>query len=154
MGKYYIEDAKCDVVGGPLNSSVLASIKYTDGEKTNWLTNWEYDGFPQFFLTQEDLFDRIADGDIDEDMEDELDNLFCHEFEGIVLGDYETIFALAEQNPTSDALSLIRYLIAITRCDPEDTKDIISNGIGKDVSELDIPLSDLELEYKGIDDDE
>ena len=146
MRRYFIEEVKCDVFsGGPDPGVVCATVKYSNGNTTKWITNVEVDGFPNFYLTDEDIFDRIRDIN-DEEFQESLDKYYINDFDGIELGEYEDIVASLIKNEKNPAVSLIKYVIAVTRGDFEITEELITTGKGKNADELKIEMSDLDLD--------
>ena len=86
MSRYYIEDVKCDVLsGGPEPGIVCTSVKYSNDGDSKWLTNVEVDGLPNFYLTEEEIFDKIMADDDDEAFQNYKDEHFIEEFDGISL---------------------------------------------------------------------
>ena len=147
MKRYLIEDVKCDVLsGGPEVGIVCTAVKYSDGRATKWITNVEVDGLPNFYLTKEDIFDEIMSDDDDEDFQEYRAENFIEEFNGIELGEYEDIVASLMENEKKPAAALIKYVIAVTRCDMEDMQEMIEAGKGKYADELKIEMSDLDLD--------
>ena len=49
--------------------------------------------------------------------------------------------------PPIPVIPLIRYIIALVRCDMSEVGSIIAMAEGKYADELDIPVSDVEEEY-------
>ena len=86
--KYFIEDAKCGVTEGgfacgPVPGNVVTTVKYTADGETNWLTNIEVDGIPNFYITKEDVFDKaMQDDPDDEEFWDFMNDSFVNEFDG------------------------------------------------------------------------
>ena len=147
MSRYYIEDVKCDVLsGGPDPGIVCTSVKYSDGKAAKWLTNVEVDGLPNFYLTDDDIFDRIMANDDDEKFDEYRDAHFIEEFDGIELGEYEDIVDALLEKEETPAASLIKYVIAVTRSDMERTQELIRTGKGKNADELKITMAELDLD--------
>lgn len=120
MGKYFVNEVKCGVSNGgmtcgPVEGTVNVSVNVTEGDKTYWVTNSEFTGIPSFYVTQEDIFDKIGDID-DEEFTEYLSNKYIHEFKGISLGEYDEIFDSIKNNSGNPAVSLIRYIVLLTRC--------------------------------------
>ena len=147
MKRYYIEDVKCDVLsGGPDPGIVCTSVKYTDGSSSKWLTNVEVDGLPNFYLTDDDIFDKVMGDDDDEEFQKYRDEHFIEEFDGIELGEYEDIVDSLMENEEDPAASLIKFVIAVTRSDMESTQELIQTGKGKNAEEIEIYIGDLDLD--------
>ena len=73
-----------------------------------------------------------------------MDQCFINSFEGIKLGENGDIYKSIKQNEGNPAVTLIRYIILLTRCSMEEEDGIIALAKGKFVDELEIPASDIE----------
>ena len=149
MGKYFVDEVKCGLeeggmACGPMDVNVIASVKVTDGSKVFWLTNVEVTGIPNFYISEEDIFDRLVDVCEDDDFVEYLDQCVINSFEGIQLGEYGDIFESIKQNEGNPAVSLIRYIILLTRCSMEEEDGVKVLAKRKFVDELEIPASDVE----------
>lgn len=156
MGKYFINEVKCGVseggmACGPVEGAVNVSVNVTDGDNTFWLTNSEFTGIPNFYITDEDVFDKFMD--VDDEFAEFFGDQFIEEFEGISLGEYDEIFESISDNKDNPAVALIRYIILLTRCSNEEVDDVIAMAKGKYVDELDIPASDVEEEMSWEDEE-
>ena len=160
MKRYYIEDVKCGITKGgfgcgPIDGNIVTTVKFNDGERSQWLNLIEVAGIANTYLTDKDVFAAA----IKEDFEDKaywdyMHNHHIETFNGLTIsGDYNEIVCdfSDEDNP---AVPLIRYLLALTRCDLEETDDMISMGKGHYVDELDIPMSDVEKYFSDEDFDD
>lgn len=148
MGKYFVNEVKCSVSNGgmacgPVEGTVNVSVNVTEGDKTYWVTNSEFTGIPSFYVTQEDIFDKIGDID-DEEFAEYLNNKYINEYEGISLGEYDEIFDSIKNNSGNPAVSLIRYIILLTRCPMDSVEEIVNLAKGKYIDEVEIPKSDIE----------
>ena len=65
--RFLIEDAKCGITGGPLDGIVVTSVKFNDGEKSKWLNLAEVEGIPCFYMTDEDVYDKLIENDFDDE---------------------------------------------------------------------------------------
>ena len=70
MSRFFVECVKCGVTesgvaDGPVEGAVIATVKYTKDGVTKWLTNAEFTGIPNFYLTDEDVFDQFMGQDVD-----------------------------------------------------------------------------------------
>lgn len=156
MSRIYIAECKCGVskggfACGPVEGSVNAAVKFTVDGVSKWLTNSEFTGIPNFYLTDESVFERFMDDDLTDEFGEYLDPHYLKEFEGIFLaGEYDMIVKSLEENENNPASALIRFVIALTRCDNEEIESLIRMGTGHYVEELDIPLSDVEEEIMDL----
>ena len=97
MSRVFVECVKCGVADGgmacgPVEGAVNTSVKFTKDGVTKWLTNSEFTGIPNFYLTDEDIFDRLMEQDFDDqEFTDLLEASYIEEFEGIALGEYDEL---------------------------------------------------------------
>jgi len=149
MKKYYVQDAKCDVIGAGLFAhTVVGAVKYKTDDTEEWLYCEETDGMPEFYLSKNDIFGDLIKEDVQQQEFEELrDGARISELDDISLGEYEEIFENIYRRKCSPAVPLLRYLITLVRCDNEDIESIISMGKGKYIDEVDIPQSDVEEEF-------
>ena len=61
--------------------------------------------------------------------------------------DYSETFASIAEDPDSSAVPLIKYMIALTRCEMGDVQSLLKLGIGRYADELEIPVSDVHEEH-------
>lgn len=154
MKRYFIEEAKCGIgeggfACGPVSGPVIVQIKYTVDGETKYIVNEEFEGFPNIYEPEEDVFDAIVNDTMDDDERTDLinDNLIG-ELDGISLsGEYEEIIESLLENEDSPAAPFVRYILALTRCLSEDVEELIKKAEGKFVDEIEIPISDIEEEY-------
>ena len=154
MKRYFIEDVKCGLTEGgmacrPVSGSVVVSVKYHDGERNGWLSVVEVDGIPHVFQTDEDIFERLLKEDVrDEDFIQYLQGHSISYFDGIEFGfGYEDTFESIADGTDDPAVPLIRYLIALVRCETDETETMIEMAVNRYADELEIPVSDVEEEY-------
>ena len=156
MTRYYINEVKCGVSNGsgiacgPVPETVTASVQFKkDDGPLMWLTLSEYDGLASFYLTEEDIYDKVQD--IDSDDEDFIDKLngeyHINSFDGISFGDYgeyEDIFQSIEEKKENPAGQLIMYVIALVRCEWEELPGLVEAGKGKYADAIDLSGIDVE----------
>ena len=138
---YRILHAKSDYVEGP-KPKIITSIAYEQEGETRWLTNLEYNGRPNFYLTEEDIYDQCFS------LEEPYDALKEHriqDFDGFPLTeDYEGLLpSLEKLSEKQSAGWLILYLVLLTRSDFESLEELIEMSLGKDIAELDFTGIDL-----------
>ena len=92
-----------------------------------------------------DVFDKLIEED-DKTIERANDSAI-QEFNGITLGSGDYDFACLQENEDNPAVPLIRYIIALVRCEMEEVNALVTIAKGKYIDEVEIPLSDLEEEY-------
>lgn len=154
MKRYFIEDAKCGITAGgmacgPIPGHVVTTIKYHDKDDTKWLSLVEVEGIPNVFLTDKDIYEDLIKDDYDDVAFTEyLQAHAIDEFNGIAFNDdYYGVFASIADKSDNPAAPLIRYLIALVRCKMEDTEGIIMLGKNRYADEVNIPVSDVEIDY-------
>ena len=153
MRRYKIEEAKYGYVDFGPDAVAVATVKYTDGRETRYLSLAEVSGIPNFLLTEEDIFDKLTEEDSDPDFWDGINDLTIYEFNGIDIHDeYSDVICSIRENEDNPAVSLLRYIIALVRCEGE--QDLIEMGTGKYVDELEIPISDIEEDIIEDEEDE
>ncbi len=153
MKKFLIEEVKCGVseggiACGPVSGSVVVTIRFNDGSRSRWFSISEFEGFPNYYLADEDPHDLL----VEEDFDDERFTTFHEEhriddFNGLELGDeYRDLFEAIAEDPENPAIPLIRFAVAMVRCSMDEEEDLIKMAVGKYADELDIPVSDVEDE--------
>ena len=147
MGRLLINDVKVGVseggiACGPVDGAVNVSVQIREDDRTYWLSNSEFEGIPNFYFSEDDIFDKLQSPD--DDAVEELNDAFIDEFEGIALGEYKEIFDSVKTNEENPAAALIKYIILLTRCSTEDVDEKVALAKGKYVDELDI--KDIEYE--------
>lgn len=151
MKRFFIEEVKCGVseggmACGPMSGSVVATVKYRDNEnESKWIYLVEVDGITNYFLVDEDFFDKLIEED-DKTIEMMNDGAI-REFNGISLGDGDYDFDSLRENKDNPAVPLIRYIIGLVRCETEEIDGLVAIAKGKYIDEVEIPISDLEEEY-------
>ena len=136
MKRYLIEDAKCGISDGgidcgPVPGHVVTSVKFSDGEESRWLNLAEVDGMPNVYLTEEEVYEAmIKDDPEDETLTERLEEDYIEGLDGIAFGmDYSETFASIAEDPDSPAVPLIKYMIALTRCEMGDVQSLLKLGI-------------------------
>ncbi len=145
MKRYFIEDVKRGMsaggVGcGPIEGSVIVTIRMNDGEKTQWLSMAEFVGVPNIYLTDKDVYEDLIKEDFDdEEFTEYIEEHFIDSLDGIKLGEeYSDIEESLAANPESPAAPLIRFLINVTRSDERKAEELIELAGGKYADELQI----------------
>ena len=149
MGKYFIEDVKYGLGKGrmscgPGTGEVIVSINVKEGDESFWISNVEVNGIPNFYISEKDIFDKLCNGSDEEDFFEYLEKRNIDSFEKISLGEYDEIRKSINQNVGNPAVSLIRYIILLTRCPLKSEEAVVAMAKGKYVDELEIPASDVE----------
>ena len=154
MNRYFIENVRCDISGfgiscGRIVGHPVVTVKFRDAEKTQWLSLVEVEGIPNAFLLDKDLHDFIVKEDFENDeLWEYLNENEIGEFNGIALGgDYSYTFKSIAADPDNPAVPLLRYIIAVIRCNVLDVDELIHMATGKFADALEIPISDMEADY-------
>ena len=154
MKRYFIEgvqfgESEGGIACGPVGGSEVVTVKYNDSEATHWLSLVDYDGFPNFYLTDEDVHARIVEEDLDDkEFTKYMEDISIYDFDGVSLGgEYVDVFEGLAEDPAKPAVALIRYLINLVSCGEEKVESMIKMATGKFVDDLDIPMSRAELEW-------
>ena len=155
MKRYLIEEAKRAVTkGGPewedAQASVVITVKYKEAETTQWLNMVEFEGVPNVFLSDRDIFEKLVEEDFDDqEFADYLNMHFIEDFNGITMGEYAAIFDSIANDPENEAVPLIRYMILLARSGADEAEAFTEMAAGKYADEIDIPESDVEREHRG-----
>ena len=153
MKRYLIEEAKCGITDGgvacgPVSGNVVASIKINDGTVTSWLTLVEVDGIVNLFMTDRDIYEEILQEDFSDEFQAYLNSHAIDDVNGLEFSeDYSSAFSSISDDPENPAVPVVRYLIALVRCDMEETEGLIQMATGKYADELDIPAIDVEEDW-------
>ncbi len=158
MGKYFIEEVKCGcsnggMACGPVSGTVNVALKFTKDGVTKWLTNSEYGGIPNFYLTDESIFEKLIEDDLDDDFVDFMSRSFIDEFDGIKLGEYDEIEESLNENQENPAVDLIEYIVELTRCDDEDVDAYIEAATGKYANEVNVFSGEV-LDFASMNEEE
>ncbi len=131
---------------GPSFGDVVGTVQFKDDSKVQWLNILEVEGMPNLYLTDKDVYDGlIADDPDNEEFIDYMCEHTLNEFDGIEFyGDYENVFDSIAEDPENPAIPLVRYLIALVRCEMADVEKLVQMASGKYADELAIPVSDVE----------
>ncbi len=158
MKRYLVEEAKCGVTRGgwacgPVPGNVVVTIKFKANNKSRWFSIVEFDGMPNYFLSDTDGHNIL--------MEEEGNDAFMafseknsiSSLDGIDLGgDYESLFSNISEDPDNPVVPLLRYAVALVRCDMDEVEELIEMAQGRYTDELDIPVSDVEEDF--VDDED
>lgn len=134
--------------GGPFNQHVVASVQYEEDGALSWLSCVEVEGFPNFYLSEDDIFDRLAAEGDEAFLRRLEDELAISEFEGVPLGEYDDILDAMAKGPEKPGARLIRYLIALIRLDMGESLALAGLADGRPVEEADIPETDLDEDQR------
>lgn len=143
MARYRVLEAKCGVstggmACGPVGGPVVGEIKLADESgKEFYLCLAEVDGIPNWFKT-----DRST---IDEQIEDTSEEVFEYLNDHYIdIGEYVDVF----DDPEAEFYQACRYLTYLVRCERDQEKPFIQSTVGKYLDKMEIPMSDLEEEYR------
>ena len=96
---------------------------------------------PAFYKTKESVFDKLMNPDEDEDVISDIVNKHTL-YEGESYADF------FENHKGIECYEGLRYLIYIMRADWDKTKAFIKKTKGKNLSEIEIPKSDVEEDWE------
>ena len=155
MKEYLIEEAKRAVTkGGPewedAPASVVVTVKYKEDAAAQWLNMVEFEGVPNVFLSDRDIFEKLVEEDFeDQAFADYLNAHFIEDFNGITMGEYAAVFDSISNDPENEAVPLVRYMILLARSSADEAEALIEMSAGKYADEIEIPESDVEREQRG-----
>ena len=127
---------------GPVSGNVVASIEYQNGDKVSFLSMVEVFGMPEFYLSEEDIYENLLEES--EDFIDKANSLIINEFNGIKLEEYEDIMEELKKPYNEEDKALIKLLIAVVRLDYDEADKLIEESVGKYITEINIPDTDLD----------
>ena len=157
MSRYLIEQIKYGVndggdACGPVGGVICVSVKYKkDDGPSRYLELDDVDGIPNFYLSDEDLFDFHVNFNSYDD-EDEVKRFvksYIETLDGVAFsGDYNELFEQFYGNQKTNPITqLLKYIILVARCSNYDMESIIELAIDKYADEIDIPQGDVEQDY-------
>lgn len=139
----FVESAVVKVADSPMDEQVIGEVCLgTDSGETYYVTLMEVYSLANFYLTKESVLNTMPSD------EEELENFF-EDLNGnhlLASGEYEDIFA----QPDEQWHQVFRYLIYLVRCAPEEEDAFINATVGHRISDLEIPLSDVEEDFLGV----
>ena len=164
MKRYLIEEAKCGATAGGVacglvGGNAVVTVKYKDGEESKWLSLIEAEGFPNFYTSNEDIFDKMLnieylDGEAIEEFQDKYT---AGPANGFNFGtDYYEVFDHITEEPDDPAIPLVKLLLTLINCYKDEEKNIIESAVGKFADELSFSFDDMASwrdDYDDEDDD-
>ena len=127
---------------GPVSGNVVASIEFQDDDKVSFLSMVEVFGMPEFYFSEEDIYDDLLEES--EDFIDKANSLIINEFNGIELEEYEDIMEELKKPYNEEDKALIKLLIAVVRLDYDEADKLIEESVGKYIKDINIPDTDLD----------
>jgi hypothetical protein len=127
---------------GPVSGNVVASIEFQDDDKVSFLSMVEVFGIPEFYFSEEDIYDELLEES--EDFIDKANSLIINEFNGIELEEYEDIMEELKKPYNEEDKALIKLLIAVVRLDYDEADKLIKESVGKYIKDINIPDTDLD----------
>lgn len=127
---------------GPVSGNVVASIEFQDDDKVSFLSMVEVFGVPEFYFSEEDIYDELLEES--EDFIDKANSLIINEFNGIELKEYEDIMEELKKPYNEEDIALIKLLIAVVRLDYDEADKLIEESVGKYIKDINIPDTDLD----------
>lgn len=155
LHNYLIEDvnygvARGGMACGPVSGPVIVSVKFNNGEKSQYLNCSEFDGFPYFYLTDKDIFDYLmGEEDENEEMDKFLEDEYLSDFEDIELGDpeYYSIYKSIKESKDYNAAKLIRYVLNLVNLDYDATDALVEQSKGKHISDFFVSRNRTEVRF-------
>lgn len=146
MTRYYIETTKCgvDKVGMGCGAEIAETKVKTDNGDIFYMSLAEVDGLAHIYKSVESTYDFQINLDFDNESLKKFHESF------ILGGHYEEVLA----DEDAEFYQLYRYLIYVVRANWEDTAAFIEETSGKYLDEIEIPLSDVEEEFREEEKDE
>lgn len=147
--KYQIVNARVDQAsGGPDAAILVAEVELKPAKGTPFFyTLVECEGFPMVYKTEQSVFDWWMNPD---EHESELDDLQ----DAGPLYEGESYADFFENHEGIECYEGLRYLIYVMRASWDNAKAFIEGTKGKDLSEIEIPKSDVEEEWENGEDED
>lgn len=161
MSKYTIKNIQCGLSAcGLCADTVNVEVEFQEESgKSIFVSNVEFDGFPNVFKTEESIFQKLMNyGAESEDAADELDLDERNELEmkfkedldenySIFSGDgYEEFYD--DQECGGDLHDAIRFVIYVTRSEWEEIDRCKAEYEGKAIGDFEIPKCDAERAWE------
>ena len=141
--KYQIVNARVDQASGGPDAPILVAeveLKPSNGVPF-FYTLVECEGFPMVYKTEQSVFDWWMNPD---EHESELDDLQ----DAGPLYEGESYAVFFENHEGIECYEGLRYLIYVMRASWDDAKAFIEGTKGKNLSEIEIPKSDVEEDWE------
>ena len=122
---------------------VVATINFEIGDKAYWLSVYQKDNMPGFYLSQEDIFDRL----LHVRQNPELMRYRILFYAGFKLDWYENIYPAIYRLIDSNEAKVIRLICYMARERLSDVQDLIRHIEGKYLNDIYIPTTDIEEMY-------
>lgn len=139
MARFFIIDASAGIGESGIEVPIVAEVHLRDenGEE-EYLALDEFTGIPNFFKTEKSTFEILMAA---RPNEDEVEYLNNHD---VPIEDFVDVF----NNPEDEYYDVLRYLIYLVRCELDDMQPYIDKTVGHWTDEIDIPMSDIEEEWR------
>ena len=147
--KYGMSDS--GVACGPMDPCPLYSVKYRMDGKEGWLHNYVVTGVPNYFITEEDIHEKLLDDDYVDANIDYLNSIMIQDFAGLRLCDFESMVDCIEDNQNNPAVPFIRFLLRIYNTVWEEIDALIESAVGKYADEVPLPPYDYDSEMELVD---
>lgn len=147
--KYQIVNARVDQASGGPDAPILVAeveLKPSNGVPF-FYTVIECEGFPMVYKTEQSVFDWWMNPD---EHESELDDLQ----DAGPLYEGESYADFFENHEGIECYEGLRYLIYVMRASWDDAKAFIEGTKGKNLSEIEIPKSDVEEDWENGEDED
>lgn len=134
--RFFIESVKCDLSSlvGPREGSAFAEIQYVKNGERKYLSLFESDDEPYFFLSEESMYEMFGNMALEDLIN--LGSALIDEFEGIPLGEYEELILTLDDQLDNPASPLLEYIIGVIRSPEDELEEMLQMGIGKYADEI------------------
>ena len=161
MKRFRIMNAKTGATEvNPMFAMGIVSVAFGDEDSTYHLNLVESDGIPQFIASDEDIFDRLVGGEIEDCCDEDgitavydFNEFTEHDF-NLLEDSYARIYRDCLGQPDNPASHVMRYIITLANFGGTglDVDEYIAATVGKYVDEAEMP--EEVLEHIMEDDDE
>lgn len=123
---------------------VVVSVKFQiEGQKDMWLSIYQKDNMPGFYLSDEDIFDRL----LHVRQFPELMRFRILYFAGFKVDWYESIYPALNRHMDSPYSKIIRLACFMAREDIKDVTAFVKVNKSKYIDAINIPTTDFEEMY-------
>ena len=143
MSRIFIEDAKRTELELGTQKAIIAAVQYTCDDETRWLLNNYSCGESSFHDSDEDIFEMFSECDLLEGPDliefiKIVETTVTDSFFGFDLcdGDNDQLIETLSTVPEDEVTALLKYIMNLTLCEPEEEEEMIEWGVGKYSDEL------------------
>ena len=139
MARFLIIDASAGIGEGAIEVPIVAEVHLRDekGEEV-YLSLDEFTGIPNFFKTEKSTYEMLMSA---RPNDEGVEYLNAHY---VPIEDYVDVF----DNPEEEYYDALRYLVFLVRSEMDEAQEFIDETTGHWTDEIDIPMSDIEEEWR------